>query len=590
MSNNFTPFNADRLIGTLTKVSATYGEMNLPTATQRDGQWLYGHRFAGGEVQEYVFIETGHRAIFGKINEVKLSSADRLTVEEKIGKYNNAHPIGYVQFLATLDISSFEVKAGITHYPRLGASVYSAHPDHIKHIAESIKGKHSQNAVILNLATIPNAEETQIAITPERLFGRHCAILGSTGGGKSYTLARIIEQCIQHNAKILLLDATGEFKNFDNNSIIKHITIGIKQDLPDSSTDCYFPSTKLTEEDMFALFNPTINTQIPKLRDAIKSLKIAKCISLRNKQTELPYRNFYKGGYIEKLGQSKRDFYDIYQEYTKELESNTTDFDINKLPKQILNECLTPQNNSNNDLFGTPSSQDESWCNTLINRIRSCLTLVDYKCLFQSQNQEDLTISLNNFLSNENNHSLLRISLRYVSYSGQIREIISNAIGRYLMMLARENKFKEKPLVIILDEAHQFINKSIRSDYVDARLDAFDLIAKEGRKYGLHLCLATQRPRDIPDGVLSQIGTFIVHRLTNDEDRKVVERACGEIDRSVTNFLPILSPGEAVIVGVDFPIPVTVKIITPSIQPDSKGSDFQTHWQKNNSPEIQQTE
>lgn len=77
----------------------------------------------------------------------------------------------------------------------------------------------------------------------------------------------------------------------------------------------------------------------------------------------------------------------------------------------------------------------------------------------------------------------------------------------------------------------------------------------KGRKYGLNICLATQRPRDISEGVLSQMGTLIVQRLTNEQDRQVVERACGEIDRAASAFLPNLCPGEAAIIGVDFPIP-----------------------------------
>lgn len=97
------------------------------------------------------------------------------------------------------------------------------------------------------------------------------------------------------------------------------------------------------------------------------------------------------------------------------------------------------------------------------------------------------------------------------------------------------------------------------------------MIAKEGRKYGLNLCLATQRPRDITEGVLSQMGTLLVHRLTNDRDREVVERACGEIDRSAAAFLPNLKQGEVAMVGVDFPIPVTIQIGRPIQQPISMG-------------------
>jgi uncharacterized protein len=99
-----------------------------------------------------------------------------------------------------------------------------------------------------------------------------------------------------------------------------------------------------------------------------------------------------------------------------------------------------------------------------------------------------------------------------------------------LLGLARGARFRETPLVVFLDEAHQFLGRTIGDEYSSARLDSFGLIAKEGRKYGLTCVLATQRPRDIPEDVLSQLGTWFVHRLTNDKDRDAVERACGDLD------------------------------------------------------------
>jgi len=109
-------------------------------------------------------------------------------------------------------------------------------------------------------------------------------------------------------------------------------------------------------------------------------------------------------------------------------------------------------------------------------------------------------------------------------------------------------------------------------------LDSFELIAKEGRKFCLNICIATQRPRDIPDGVLSQMGTMLVHRLTNEKDREVVEKASGDIDRSAAAFLPTLAPGQAVIIGVDFAIPFTVQVSKPEQEPDSRGPDYQNCW------------
>ena len=173
---------------------------------------------------------------------------------------------------------------------------------------------------------------------------------------------------------------------------------------------------------------------------------------------------------------------------------------------------------------------------------------------------------------------LLRICLSGIAYEFHAREIIANVIGRHLLTQARDGAFQQRPTVVFVDEAHNFLGRHIGTEDYATKLDAFELIAKEGRKYGLNICLASQRPRDITEGVLSQMGTLIVHRLTNDRDREVVERACGEIDRAASAFLPNLRPGEATIIGTDFPIPLTVQIHEPATKPKSHGPDFQRLW------------
>ena len=158
------------------------------------------------------------------------------------------------------------------------------------------------------------------------------------------------------------------------------------------------------------------------------------------------------------------------------------------------------------------------------------------------------------------------------------REIISNAIGRYLLEQARLFRFVNNPLLTIIDEAHQFLSERLEAGDNVYPLDAFGLIAKEGRKYALNVCLATQRPRDIPDDVLSQMGTFVVHRLVNDADRHTVERACGEMSKSVLNAIPTLPPGEAVIIGVEMNTPLRVKMVRPVAHPRSHGPNYQKAW------------
>lgn len=116
-----------------------------------------------------------------------------------------------------------------------------------------------------------------------------------------------------------------------------------------------------------------------------------------------------------------------------------------------------------------------------------------------------------------------------------------NAIGNHLLSEARKGLYKDSPIIVFIDEAHQFLNKSIADEYFSAKpLDAFEQISKEARKYGLFLCIATQMPRDIPLGTLSQMGTFVVHRLINEQDKKAVENAASAANRNSLSFCRFL--------------------------------------------------
>ena len=208
-------------------------------------------------------------------------------------------------------------------------------------------------------------------------------------------------------------------------------------------------------------------------------------------------------------------------------------------------------------------------------RKRSRLGLLPY-----SYNAYQWCPFIERFLTDQDKSNVLRICLSGVHSDYSAREVITNAFGRLILKKARAGEFRDNPVILFLDEAHGFIGKSLGAEDYTTKLNSFETIAKEGRKYGLNLCLATQRPRDIPEGVISQMGTLLVHRLTNDKDREMVERACGEIDRSASSFLPNLQPGEVVLLGVDFPIPMTIQVQMPQVRPNSKGSDFQTRWKQ----------
>lgn len=154
-------------------------------------------------------------------------------------------------------------------------------------------------------------------------------------------------------------------------------------------------------------------------------------------------------------------------------------------------------------------------------------------------------------------------------------------IQNYLATLtsARDDQFQATPLVVVLDEAHQFLSKSVGDENNRVFLDAFGLIAKEGRKYGLTCLLATQRPRDIPEDVLSQVGMFVVHRLITERDQAVVVNASGVLDGSTAAFLPNLRDGEALMIGTSsiMPLPVTMD---PPVRPPKLSANASTTWLK----------
>jgi len=255
---------------------------------------------------------------------------------------------------------------------------------------------------------------------------------------------------------------------------------------------------------------------------------------------------------------------------------------------QIAQECVnpTPYGQDGAETWGTENKNDLSYCASLIMRVQQRIAAPELACVF-TDTSASLIAKIDEFLKDPA-ASVLRVSMKNLSFQFNARELIANAIGRNILNEARNDKFKTMPLICLLDEAHQFLEKKIGDEASSISLDAFGLIAKEGRKYGLTCVFATQRPRDITEDVLSQLGTLIVHRLTNDKDRSVVERACGDIDKSAAAFLPMLGQGEALIVGTDFPIPVPLKIATPSKGPNSLGPQYQKYWGKKpvKQPEI----
>ncbi|MGV3623326.1 MAG: ATP-binding protein [Archangium sp.] len=474
--------------------------------------------------------------------------------------------IAVVQLLGTVQPDSGAVSAGVDTYPRIGDRVFSAPLEFVSKIPALLGPADQSSPITLNIGTIAGQTNTEIHIRPEKLFGRHCAILGATGGGKSWTVSRLVEECVKHRAQLLLLDATGEYRSFDGEHVVHH-HVGKPTNKSTSSSECGIPPTAFQESDFIAMFEPSGKSQGPKLKEALKSLRLAQALGAHPIVTD---------GVIYKMGRTRSAIDHQFKVKAELIENPETPFNAMLLAKQLMEECVHPDERGNYEKFGAYAENEKSFCLSLATRIYAITRSIAFAPVFQSE-APSIANALTDFLANTQK-KLMRVCLSGISFEYRARQLIVNALGRTLLSKARAGAFEKRPLVVILDEAHNFLGQSVGGEESAARLDAFELIAREGRKYGLNLCLATQRPRDLTEGVLSQMGTLIVHRLTNDRDREIVERASGEIDRAATSFLANLRPGEATLVGVDFPIPLTIQIAEPTHRPLSDGPDYQAAW------------
>jgi len=560
LSIQFDPIDPDFCIGMVSEVGPGAVTVALTPRISPNVEYLGEDENPEVATGDFVLISAGKFGVVAQLTDVRLQESNDIKQRTII--------LGTAQLLLSLDLNSGTLLDGIAARPGVGARVFSVHAELIQLIADFRTREHGEKSskVSLSLGTMLRNQGVRVEHTPEMIFGRHSAVLGSSGSGKSCTLARLIEEASKFACKIVLFDATGEFESLDGP--VHHVHLGSHPNPNPKSTEVCLPYYHLTESDLFAIFKPSGQSQGPKMRAAMKSLKLAV------KEPELAM-----DGVILKVHKAKTNYENAYRRHLAYIDRPNAEFDISALSRQIEAECVHPNRSALEPMFwGDINGGEQGACTPLIARIEDIIHSPHLASIFFPERRPSLLKAIDNF-SVDKTSRVLRVSLEHLSFAHNCREIICNAIGRHILMRARENRFRDnKPLLLMVDEAHQFLNRNLEGEMGNYSLDAFAQIAKEGRKYALNICLATQRPRDIPEGVLSQMGTFIVHRLTNDHDRSVVERASGEASSSSVALLPTLAPGEIVVLGVDFPVALTVKVKKPKCEPISSGPNYQKAW------------
>lgn len=560
--NKINPFKPEYFLGYISQVLPQFIKIHFPSSVLLNGFTHLGKEFNGGLVGNFVVIEGEKFGFLGRISELSLPESERLSLNEKAFQTSDFHPTGKIEILLSFDLyNPFVVKKGLDSYPNIGAKVYVSSGELVQFYLSRFGLKQDEKKGTYRIGKLVSDLTTTVDINLQALFGRHCAVVGTTGGGKSYTVSKLIEAISATGNKAILIDATGEY----NGSYPKTTSIEI------GDGTHVFHYSQLTIDDLFYLFRPSSKTQVPKLMEAIRSLKIASLHGnsniVLNVQSKGTLTTKIDNGLIKKSGSDKKPYEVFYYNNISKVEDGLSNFDIGLLTKQLVEECVWDKG----EKWGDKNETDVSYCVSLLSRVNNIINSAIYQNIFGFQKQidkGDITKVIDNFLVSD--QTLLRLDFGNIPFDFQVREILANSIGTYLLNKARKKQFKQCPVVVLIDEAHQFLNKSIKDEYFDLKpLDAYDSIAKECRKHGLFLCIATQMPRDIPHGTLSQMGTFIVHRLINHNDKEAISNACSSANRNTLEFLPILGEGEAVLTGVDFPMPIILKIDEPAIKPSS---------------------
>ena len=387
-----------------------------------------------------------------------------------------------------------------------------------------------------------------------KFFQRHAVITGSTGSGKSYTVASLVEQIAKlKSANAILFDIHGEYTSIVGESI-KHYKIAGPGDVSDNGI-MFLPYWLLSYEEMISMLLDRSDNNAPN-QAAMFSRSV-----LDEKRKYL----------VEKGKKDIEAQFTIDSPIPYEM-SGVIDF-LKKKDIEMVPGSTKPKQG---DYYGKLSR--------FIQRLENKITDKRLNFMFS----EDPTLLKYDYMV-----KLCEMLLAPASNSGGVKivdfsEVPSDILPLIVSLIARVifsvqqwmNRETIHPIALLCDEAHLYVPENARQGVEASSLSSFERIAKEGRKYGVSLVVITQRPSEVNRTVLSQANNFIAMRLTNVDDQNVIKRLLPDNLGDYAELLPILDVGEAIIVGDACLLPSRIVVDEPEHKPNSATVDFWDEWSK----------
>ncbi len=445
-------------------------------------------------------------------------------------------------------VANGQFERGVSQYPTTGAEVHAIGSADIARMFERYQSK---GLAVGTLASHPSLE---VFLDPTSLFGRHAAILGQTGAGKSWAVASIVQRtvAVMPKAHIIILDLHGEYcwKHEDGSKhyafpdpIVRHI----------DARDLEIPYWLMTYAELCDLLidrtEQAAHNQTAYFRETLRQLREKEKTLLGLKRVTVDTPVYFSLDELIALVRAKNS------------------------------EMVPGANNKpkRGELFG-------SFDRFLI-RLESRMNDIRYDFLLRPTvrtSSDSLRELLRDFVglgAPKANVSVIDLS----AVPFDVRPTVAAQIGRLAFEFNYWNpEYRDFPILLICEEAHSYITRESDGQFEGSR-KSMERIAKEGRKYGVGLAVVSQRPHEVSETVLAQCGTFVCLRITNPNDQSYVRSLVPESEGELVSVLAGLGRGEALVLGEAVPLPTRLQFEKPSPTPNSDDVDFYDKWK--NGPE-----
>ncbi|SCZ40649.1 MULTISPECIES: ATP-binding protein [Pseudomonas] len=559
-----------------TAVSISLSKQSLTGFIYIDGQ---GYRV--GQIGSFVRIPIGFSDLFGIVSQVGASAVpeSKTNSDAQSNRWMRIQLVGEGQ-------RNGSFQRGLSQYPTIGDEVHLVSEKELK----AIYGR-PEKPYFVKLGHVSNAESIPALIDINKLITRHSAVVGTTGSGKSTTIASIMNALSDNSkypsARIIMLDLHGEYGSAlsDKADIFKISSIKSSKT---KENELQIPFWALNFDELceisFGEFSNEKEKNIvmervhklkvdsvakhPKAGASLDSISVDSPIpfSIHHLWYELfveTFATYYKG----RPGKPMDNLAYELDAKGNELKGNPS-IGIPPIFKNVVNEAGEEKINY------LPSSLNIGK-NVLL--LGTKLRIPRYDFIFRPGDwmpEEDgrVTSDLDKLLESWIGGKAVSI----LDLSGVPPDILQTTIGAVLRILyealfwARNlsQGGRHRPLLIVMEEAHIYLNDSAKG----MASKIVQRIVKEGRKYGIGAMIVSQRPSEIDPTVLSQCGTFFALRLANSTDRAHITSALSDNLDGLTSMLPILRTGEAIILGEAVKLPMRTSIQAPpkNRRPDSQ--------------------